>query len=164
MESVGRGATANQTFWQDRPTLVTGGTGLLGGWLVRLLADAGADMVCLVRDWVPQSLIVRDRSIEKVKVVRGDVRDQKLLERILGEYEIVTVFHLAAQTIVGIANLNPISTFETNIAGTWTLMEACRRSSTVSSIIVASSDKAYGDQVKLPYSENTPLEGRHPYD
>src|SRR6266436_9699282 len=164
MESMGISASANQTFWQDRPTLVTGGTGLLGGWLVRLLIESGADLVCLVRDWVPQSLLVRERSIERVKVVRGDVRDQKLLERILGEYEIDTVFHLAAQTIVGIANRNPVSTFETNVQGTWALLEACRRSPTVKQVVVASSDKAYGDHEVLPYDESTPLQGRHPYD
>ena len=161
---MGVATPANQSFWQDRPALVTGGTGLLGGWLVRLLVDAGADLVCLVRDWVPQSLLVRDRLIEKLKVVRGDVRDQKLLERILGEYETDTVFHLAAQTIVGIANRNPISTFETNIAGTWELLEACRRSPTVKQIVLASSDKAYGDHKNLPYDEDTPLSGQHPYD
>jgi len=151
-------------FWQDRPTLVTGATGLLGGWLVRRLLDLGADVVCLVRDWVPQSEFVRDRMIDRVKVVRGDVRDQALLERALGEYEINTVVHLAAQTIVGIANSNPISTFETNIGGTWSLLEACRRSPTVKHIVVASSDKAYGAHNKLPYDEDTPLVGRHPYD
>ncbi len=153
-----------ESFWQDRPTLVTGATGLLGSWLVQRLLDLGADVVCLVRDWVPQSELVRARLIEQVKVVRGDVRDQALLERILGEYEIDTVFHLAAQTIVSIANRNPVSTFETNIQGTWVLLEACRRSPTVRQIIVASSDKAYGDCKKLPYDEETPLRGRHPYD
>lgn len=152
------------SFWQDRPTLVTGGTGLLGGWLVRLLLSLGADIVCLVRDWVPQSELVRANLTEQVKVVRGDVIDQTLLERILGEYEINTVFHLAAQTIVGIANRNPTSTFETNIRGTWALLEACRRSPAVRSIVTASSDKAYGDQEKLPYDEETPLQGRYPYD
>jgi CDP-glucose 4,6-dehydratase len=151
-------------FWQDRPTFVTGATGLVGSWLVRRLLDAGADVVCLVRDWVPQSEFVRACLIERVKVVRGDVRDQALLERTLGEYEIETVFHLAAQTIVGIANRNPISTFETNIGGTWALLEACRRSPAVKQIVVASSDKAYGDQEKLPYDEQTPLQGQHPYD
>ena len=154
----------NRSFWQDRPTLVTGGTGLLGGWLIKHLLDSGADIVCLVRDWVPKSELVRSNLIEQVKVVRGDICDSALLERILGEYEIETVFHVAAQTIVGIANRNPISTFQTNIGGTWSLLEACRRSSKVSTIVVASSDKAYGDQDKLPYDENTPLQGRHPYD
>jgi CDP-glucose 4,6-dehydratase len=151
-------------FWLDRPTFVTGGTGLVGSWLVRRLVGAGADVVCLVRDWVPQSELVRTRWIERVKVVRGDIRDRELLERTLGEYEIDTVIHLAAQTIVTIANRNPLSTFETNVAGTWNLMEACRRSPKVKQVVVASSDKAYGDQEKLPYAENTPLQGQHPYD
>jgi CDP-glucose 4,6-dehydratase len=154
----------NATFWRDRPTLVTGATGLVGGWLVRRLREAGADVVCLVRDWVPQCELVRSGAIERVKVVRGDVRDQAALERALGEYEIDTVVHLAAQAIVGIANRNPVSTFETNIAGTWILLEACRRSPRVKQIVLASSDKAYGDQEKLPYDEGTPLQGRHPYD
>ncbi|MBI4454616.1 MAG: GDP-mannose 4,6-dehydratase [Acidobacteria bacterium] len=151
-------------FWCNRPTLVTGGTGLLGGWLVRCLLNQGADVVCLCRDWVPQCELVRARLIDRVKVVRGDVRDQAVLERTLGEYEIDTVMHLAAQTIVGIANRNPISTFQSNIQGTWCLLEACRRSPTVKQVVIASSDKAYGDQERLPYDESTPLRGQHPYD
>jgi CDP-glucose 4,6-dehydratase len=151
-------------FWQDRPTLVTGATGLVGSWLVRRLLEAGADVVCLVRDWVPQSELVRAGAIERVKVVRGEVCDQALLERALGEHEINTVFHLAAQTIVGIANRNPVSTFQTNIQGTWALLEACRRTPTVKQIVLASSDKAYGDQERLPYDELSPLQGTHPYD
>lgn len=151
-------------FWLDRPTFVTGATGLIGGWLVRRLLAAGADVVCLVRDWVPQSVLISDGLIERVKVVRGDVCDQALMERALGEYEIDTVIHLAAQTIVGIANRNPVSTFEANIAGTWALLEAARRSPLVKQIVVASSDKAYGDHEVLPYDERAPLEGRHPYD
>src|ERR1051326_542679 len=154
----------NRGFWTDRPVLVTGATGLVGSWLTRRLREAGADAVCLIRDWVPQSELVRSREIERVKVVRGDVRDRDLIERTLGEYEIDTVIHLAAQTIVGIANRNPVSTFESNIQGTWNLLEACRRSPAVKSIVVASSDKAYGDQETLPYSEDTPLQGQHPYD
>lgn len=160
METLG----LNRKFWLDRPTYVTGGTGLVGFWLVQRLLEAGADVVCLVRDWVPQSEAIRKGWIEKIKVVRGDICDQALQERILGEYEIDTVIHLAAQTIVTIANRNPISTFETNIAGTWTLLEACRRSPRVRQIVIASSDKAYGDQESLPYNENTPLQGQHPYD
>ena len=151
-------------FWLDRPTLVTGATGLVGSWLVKRLIAAGADVVCLIRDWVPQSELVRAQLIEQVKVVRGDVRDQELMERTLGEYEIDTVIHLAAQTIVGIANRNPVSTFETNIGGTWSLLEACRRSPLVKQIVIASSDKAYGDHADLPYHEEAPLQGRHPYD
>ncbi len=154
----------NSSFWLDRPTFVTGGTGLVGSWVVRRLREAGADVVCLVRDWVPQSELVRSCTIEQVTVVRGDIRDRDLLERILGEYEIETVIHLAAQTIVTIANRNPVSTFETNISGTWNLLEACRRSPRIGQVVIASSDKAYGDQETLPYNENTPLQGRHPYD
>jgi CDP-glucose 4,6-dehydratase len=154
----------NKDFWRDRPTFVTGGTGLVGNWLVKRLVEARADVVCLVRDWVPQSELVRANLLESVKVVRGDVCDQALLERALGEHEIDTVIHLAAQTIVGIANRNPVSTFEANIQGTWALLEACRRSPLVKQIVIASSDKAYGDQEILPYDENTPLQGTHPYD
>jgi CDP-glucose 4,6-dehydratase len=151
-------------FWQDRPVFVTGATGLVGGWLVRRLIELGADVVCLVRDWVPQSELIGARLIERVKTVRGDVRDQELVERILGEYEIVSAFHLAAQTTVGVANRNPVSTLDVNIRGTWALLEACRRSPKVKQIVMASSDKAYGDQDKLPYTEDMPLKGQHPYD
>lgn len=151
-------------FWQDRPVFVTGASGLLGGWLVRRLLQARADVVCLVRDWVPQSELVRGELLDKVKVVRGDLRDQDMVERAIGEYEIDTVVHLAAQTIVGIANRNPVSTFESNIAGTWTLLEACRRSPLVKQIVVASSDKAYGEHEQLPYNEDASLIARHPYD
>lgn len=127
-------AQVQSTFWQDRPTLVTGATGLLGSWLTRELVERGAEVVCLVRDWVPQSELVRSGDIERVKVVRGDVCNRDGMERVLGEYEIDTVFHLAAQTIVGIANRNPVSTFETNIRGTWEVLEACRRSPAVSTL------------------------------
>lgn len=151
-------------FWSDRPVFVTGGTGLVGGWLVRRLVSAGADVVCLVRDWVPRSMLVNSELQNQVNIVRGDVRDQATLERAIGEFEIDTVIHLAAQTIVPIANRNSVSTFETNIGGTWSLLEACRRSPTVRQIVLASSDKAYGDCDVLPYDESTPLLGRHPYD
>jgi CDP-glucose 4,6-dehydratase len=130
---------AGSPFWLDRPTFVTGATGLVGE-------------------------LVRTGLLDKVKVVRGDVRDGALLERVIGEYEVTTVIHLAAQTIVPIANRNPVSTFETNIGGTWSLLEACRRSPRVGQIVVASSDKAYGTQARLPYDETTPLQGEHPYD
>jgi CDP-glucose 4,6-dehydratase len=154
----------SNAFWRDRPTLVTGATGLLGSALVPQLLAVGADIVCLIRDTVPQSNLVRAGWTNRVKTVHGDIADQALLERALGEYEIATVFHLAAQTIVGVANANPISTFESNIAGTWRLMEACRRSPRVKQIAVASSDKAYGDQTALPYDETMPVNGRFPYD
>jgi CDP-glucose 4,6-dehydratase len=154
----------NGSFWSTRPVLVTGATGLLGAALTRLLVEAGADVVCLMRDWVPQSELVRSQLLERVRVVRGDVVDQELCERVLGEYEIDTVLHLAAQTIVSIANRNPVGTLDSNIRGTWSVLEAARRSPTVKQIVVASSDKAYGAQAALPYAESSPLEGRHPYD
>lgn len=160
----GSGRTAGRPLWRDRPTFVTGATGLVGAWLVRRLVEAGADVVCLVRDSVPESELVRSGLIGRVKTVTGDICDQGLMERVLNEYEVVTVFHLAAQTIVGIANRNPVSTYQTNIAGTWTLLEAARRCPTVAQIVFASSDKAYGDQERLPYDEAMPLQGRHPYD
>jgi CDP-glucose 4,6-dehydratase len=149
--------------WLDRPVLVTGATGLAGGWLVRSLLGAGANVVCLVRDWVPESFLLRDRSSSS-SLVFGDVRDQAVLERALGDYEVEVVFHLAAQTIVPIANRNSVETFDTNIRGTWTLLEACRRSPRVAAVVVASSDKAYGEQPQLPYREQMPLAPVHPYD
>ncbi len=151
-------------FWLDRPVLVTGGTGLLGSWMLKRLMELKADVVCLVRDWVPESESARSGVLDNVKIVRGDICDRDTVERALGEYEIATVFDLAAQPIVSIANRNPVSTFESNIRGTWTMLEACRRSPAVKEIIVTSSDKAYGEKSRLPYEEDAPLEGRHPYD
>lgn len=162
------------SFWQDRRVFVTGAFGLVGSSTVALLEKAGADIVVLRRDIVPQSELTQTADLERarpdegpfgrVTIVNGDITDQPLLERILGEYEIKTVLHLAAQAIVGVANRNPVSTFESNIRGTWCLLEACRRSALVEEIVVASSDKAYGDQPVLPYTEDMPLLAKHPYD
>jgi len=163
-EALSSTATDRTAFWTDRPILVTGATGLVGSWLVKRLLGMRADVVCLVRDWVPQSELSRAGALSEIKTVRGDVRDQELLERTLGEYEIDTVIHLAAQTLVPVANRNPVSTLDTNIRGTWSLLEASRRSPCVHQIVIASSDKAYGSQEKLPYEEDAPLQGRHPYD
>lgn len=154
----------DKNFWLDRQVFVTGATGLLGNSLTRLLIEKGASVSALVRDWIPESELFHSDILSRLKIVRGDVIEGKLLERILGEYEIETVFHLAAQTIVSIANRNPVSTFEANIQGTWSLLEACRRSPLVKQIVVASSDKAYGIHENLPYSEDAPLQGTHPYD
>lgn len=154
----------NNAFWKDRNVLITGCTGLLGSWLSESLVSEKAHVVGLVRDSVPGSRLFQTDALNRMVTVRGEVENYYLLERIINEYEIDTVFHLAAQTIVTLANRNPISTFKSNIEGTWNLLEACRRSSWVSRIVVASSDKAYGDQPVLPYDEKTPLEGRHPYD
>src|SRR6202030_1471767 len=151
-------------FWRDRAVFITGATGLVGGWLTKHLLERGAAVTALVRDWVPSSEFVRQGLADRVNVVRGGLSSPYLLERVLGEYEIEVVFHLAAQTIVGIANRNPLSTFESNVRGTWNLLEACRRSPMVKSFVLASSDKAYGDQKLLPYKEDMPLRGKHPYD
>jgi CDP-glucose 4,6-dehydratase len=151
-------------FWRDRAVLVTGATGLLGGWLTtRLLAD-GARPVCLIRDGIPTERTHLESVVRRASVVRGDIRDQALLMRVLGEYEVDVVMHLAAQTVVGIAAGNPSETFDVNVGGTWALLEACRRSERIRAVVFASSDKAYGAQPVLPYTEDMPLLGRHPYD
>lgn len=151
-------------FWRDRPVLVTGATGLQGGWLVKTLLDLQADVVCLVRDWVPQSQLYSTEMIDRVRTARGDILDRDCLERVMGEYEIRTVFHLAAQTIVSIANRNPVSTFDVNIRGTWNVLESARRSPKIEQVVIASSDKAYGQHDDLPYREDHALQGTHPYD
>ncbi len=153
-----------EQFWRDRQVLVTGASGLVGSWLVEELVERRAAVVALVRDHVARSNLARLGLDRRIDLVRGALEDRDTLERALGEYEVRTVVHLGAQTIVGIANRNPVSTFEANVRGTWNLLEACRRSPLVEQIVVASSDKAYGDQVQLPYTEEARLEGRHPYD
>jgi CDP-glucose 4,6-dehydratase len=150
-------------FWRFRKVAVTGGTGFLGSHLVAQLCDLEADVVLVVRDDVPLGP-VQERWWSKVTRVRGEVRDQYLLERVLGESEVQTVFHLAAQTQVEVANLNPISSFESNIRGTWTVLEAIRHSPWVQQVVVASSDKAYGNHPELPYTETMPLLAVNPYD
>jgi CDP-glucose 4,6-dehydratase len=147
----------------DRPVFVTGGYGLLGSWLVGALVDAGARVVLLQRDLVRGSALVLAGLEARCDVVRGDLLDPGLLERVLGEYEIRTVFHLAAQTIVGTAHRSPVPTFEANVRGTWLLLEACRRVG-VGEVVVAASDKAYGPHDELPYREDFALQPRFPYD
>lgn len=154
----------DSNFWQDRRVFVTGASGLLGSWLTRKLMDLGADVVVLIRDWVPASELNQSGYLSKATIIGGDLIDQTLMERILNEYEIETVFHIGAQTIVGTANRSPISTFESNIKGTWSVLEAARLSPLVKQVVVASSDKAYGSHDELPYREDAPLQGRHPYD
>lgn len=152
------------TFWNNKNVFITGGTGFLGSYLVKKLVNYGANVTILVRDYIPQSNIYVGEEYKKVNVVHGALEDYLLIERTLGEYEIDTVFHLAAQAIVGVANRNPLGTFKSNIEGTWNILEAARKSPSIKRVIVASSDKAYGDQEKLPYDENMPLQGKHPYD
>lgn len=154
----------NHEFWKDRNVFISGCTGLLGSWLTKKLVHNGANVIGLIRDAVPKSNLNWSGFQDEIVTVRGEIEDYFVLERILNEYEVDCVFHLAAQTIVTIANRNPLSTFEANIKGTWNILEASRRSPLVKRIVVASSDKAYGSQEKLPYSEETALEGKHPYD
>jgi CDP-glucose 4,6-dehydratase len=135
-----------RNFWLNRPVLVTGATGLVGNWLTRRLIEAGADVACVVRDWVPCRELVRS-NVDQITVVRGDGRYRDVLERTIVEYETDTVIYLAAHAIVGVAIRNPISTFEPNIQGTWNLLEACPRSTVVTSIVVASSDKAWSREL-----------------
>ena len=152
------------SFWNNRNVFITGCTGFLGSYLAKELVNLGANVTGLIRDIVPQSNLYTGEEYKKINMVFGSIEDEPLLERILGEYEIDTVFHIAAQAIVGVANRNPLATFETNIRGTYNLLEAARRSPLVKRIVVASSDKAYGEQTQLPYHEDMPLKGSHPYD
>ncbi len=152
------------SYWRDRSVLVTGCTGFLGAHLTKTLVDAGARVTGLIRDHVHDSVLIRSALLPRINVVYGDLSNIQTLQRAVGEHEVDTVFHLAAQAIVGVANRDPVSTFQANIEGTWNLLEACRRHGTVKRIVVASSDKAYGDHDVLPYGESAALQGRHPYD
>ncbi|MBI2069763.1 MAG: NAD-dependent epimerase/dehydratase family protein [Elusimicrobia bacterium] len=157
--------SANPAFWRDRNVLVTGATGFLGGWLTDALVALEAQVVCVVRDEPGSSRFFLDGIHRKVSIVHGAIEDYRLMERALNEYEVDTVLHLAAQALVPIANRNPLSTFEANVQGTWTILEACRRSPTVNRIVTASSDKAYGEVEGKSYVEGTSaLKAEFPYD
>ena len=147
----------------SRTVFVTGAYGLLGSWLVRALVARGDRVVVLQRDRAPRSALLLDRLEDTLDVVHGDLNEPGLVARALGEHEVDTVFHLAAQTIVGTANRSPVGTFESNIRGTWTLLEACRLHG-AQRVVVAASDKAYGASATLPYTEDMPLDPRYPYD
>lgn len=151
--------------WHERRVYITGASGLVGSWLVKRLLAERAYVLALIHDSDPQTELFRSRDINRLAVVNGALEDYHTQERALNEHEIDTVFHLGAQPIVPTANRNPLPTFEANIRGTWNVLEACRvHQSLVKRIVVASSDKAYGDAEKLPYTEDMPVAGRHPYD
>ena len=152
------------SFWNNRTAFVTGATGFVGAHIVRHLLENNAKVVCLQRDAICANSLDIFNLRNKVTVINGTIEDFPLMERILNEYEIEAVFHLAAQALVGAANRSPLSTFETNIRGTYFLLEACRLNQTVKRVVVASSDKAYGSHTKLPYLEDFPLQGLFPYD
>jgi CDP-glucose 4,6-dehydratase len=150
-------------FWKDRSVLVTGASGLLGGWLVRALQKRGSRVTVLLRDAAPSSILVQSGLAGAVDVVHGSLADPDLLRRTLSEYAIQTVFHLAAQTQVCVAKIDPVGTLEANVRGTWNLLDAARQCGHVD-VVAASSDKAYGELSTLPYKEDQPLHGRYPYD
>ena len=153
-----------KNYWKNKSVFITGCTGLLGSWMVKELLERGANITGLIRDSVPKSNLYLSGVFPEINIVRGSVEDLFLLERILSDYEIDIIFHLAAQTIVNTANINQLSTFEKNIKGTWNILEAARHTAEIQSIIIASSDKAYGEKTRLPYDETSPLTGEHPYD
>jgi CDP-glucose 4,6-dehydratase len=152
------------TFWNERNAFVTGATGFVGANVVKMLVEQGAGVVCLQRDSVKANTLDLFDLRRHVTVISGSVEDYALMQRIINEYGIDAVFHLAAQAIVGPANRSPFSTLETNIRGTYALLEACRISPTVKRVVVASSDKAYGTHKELPYTEDYSLQGLFPYD
>ena len=152
-------------YWGGKRVFVTGATGLVGSWAVRALRDNGASVIALIRDADPQTELFRNGDIGRISVVTGSLEDFRTVERAINEHEVDTVLHLGAQTIVGTALRSPLPTFEANIRGTYHLLEACRlHSGLVKRVLVASSDKAYGDSEVLPYTEEMPPLGRHPYD
>lgn len=155
----------NPSFWNSRNVLITGATGLIGSWLTKALIKKNARITALVLDCDPQSEFYRSGSYRSVSIVNGKLEDFRILEKIMVQYEIETVFHLGAQTLVHVAHHSPLLSFEPNIRGTYHLLEACRlHSKFVRRVLVASSDKAYGESAKLPYTEETPLKGKHPYE
>jgi CDP-glucose 4,6-dehydratase len=158
--------TASETtWWSGRRVLVTGATGLVGSWLCRRLVVADVHVVALVRDADPQSELLRSRTVERLSVVNGRLEDDEEVLRAVDEHEIDTIFHLGAQTIVGTALRSPLATLRTNLLGTAAVLDvARRRPELVERVVLASSDKAYGSQATLPYTEESPLDGRHPYD
>lgn len=155
----------NDRFWRGRRVLVTGATGIVGSWVVKLLLERDATVVALSVDLDPQSELVRSGTVQRIKQVFGSLEDYAAVERAVGVWEVDTVIHLGAQTLVGVAARAPLATFETNIRGTYHLLDACRvHGSMIRSVVVASSDKAYGSSPDLPYTEQTPLRAQHPYD
>jgi CDP-glucose 4,6-dehydratase len=144
--------------------LVTGATGILGGWLVKALVDRGHKVACLVRDEVPEANFHTLGLDRKVATVRGALENYPDVVRAFNEYEVEACYHLGAQAIVTVGNRNPLSTFESNIRGSWNVLEAARVHKPLRRLVFASSDKAYGDLETLPYTEDMPLQGSHPYD
>lgn len=151
-------------FWSRRHVFVTGAGGFVGSWLAKALVAGGADVTCLLLDAEKETKLELHAIRDEVAVVTGDLADPDCVGSLLANGRFDTVFHLAAQAIVGLANESPLPTFESNVRGTWHLLDACRQTGGIERIVVASSDKAYGDQERLPYTEDQPLNGLYPYD
>lgn len=164
METSSSQNARDRQYWSKRTVLVTGAGGFAASWICKALVEAGATVVGIVRDSPGEQQLTGHGIRNKMAIVHGSIVDYASVERALNEYEVDTCLHLAAQAIVGAANRSPLSTFESNIKGTWNVLEACRNVATVTSVVVASSDKAYGDQPVLPYTEDTTLNGTYPYD
>jgi len=156
---------AGADVWRGRRVLVTGATGVVGSWVAKALLERGATVVTLALDVDPRSELVTSGDFSQLVVIYGGLEDYSIVERAVGAWDVDTVIHLAAQSLVGQALRSPVTTFEANVRGTWHLLEACRiHASALSAVVVASSDKAYGSADDLPYTENTPLRAEHPYD
>ena len=155
---------AGESFWRGKSVLVTGVGGFVATHLAAQLADQGASVVGILRDSRGSRRLDVFGLLDRIDLVHGAIEDYALMERAFNEYEVEYCFHLAAQAIVGIANRSPVSTFESNIRGTWSVMEAARNSALVKGVVMASSDKVYGDHDVLPYTEEAPLLARYPYD
>ena len=152
-------------FWVNKRVFITGSDGFIGSWLTKALIEHGAEVTALIRDVNSEASFLSKSELKKIHIINGKLEDYLLLERVLNEYEIDTVFHLAAQSLVGPALRSPLQTFESNIRGTYNLLEACRQHCRqIRRILVASSDKAYGDSPTLPYTEEMPLQGKFPYE
>ena len=152
------------SYWAGKKVLVTGCNGFVGGWLTQRLVDQGAQVFGLIWEVDPDAHFYRAGLSDRITCVPGDIRDVPLLTKTLADGNIDTVFHLAAQAIVTKAKLSPLETYETNTMGTWALLEAARSARSLQRIVVASTDKVYGDRDELPYLESSPLCATNPYD
>lgn len=148
-------------FWQNRPVLITGLTGFIGCWLARRLVEEGARVVGFDLDSTG-ALDLHPGLAGRIKLFRGDILDQPSLTAALREQATDTCFHLAGQSMIETGLASPVRTFDINIRGTWSVLEACREAG-VRRVVVSSSNTIYGNQSHYPFDEDAPLNGAHPY-